>query len=137
MIYPGNVSIESGKEGVRHFWAMQNPPDAIFATEDFTALGVMGELKERNIKIPDEFGVVGFANELFGEHITPTLSTVDQQTIQMGRSALTLLVDVIEKKKEIDGQRQQKVVLEPLFICRDSSQKRRDAEQEARLEYKH
>lgn len=124
MIYPGNVSIESGKEGVRHFWAMQNPPDAIFATEDFTALGAIGELKERQIKIPDEVGVVGFANELFGEYITPRLSTVDQQTIQMGKSALSLLVELIEKK-EIDGHRQQKVVLEPLFICRDSSQKSR------------
>jgi len=46
---------------------------------------------------------IGFANELFGGHITPRLSTVDQQTIQMGKSALQLLVDLIEKK-EINGQ---------------------------------
>jgi LacI family transcriptional regulator len=36
-------------------------------------------LKEKKIKIPGEFGVIGFANENFGEHITPSLSTVDQQ----------------------------------------------------------
>ena len=124
LIYHGNVSIESGKEGVRHFLGMKNPPDAIFATEDFTALGVIGELKERKIKIPDQMGVIGFANELFGEHITPRLSTVDQQTIQMGKSALQLLVDLIEKK-EINGHRQQKIVLEPLLICRDSSERNR------------
>jgi LacI family transcriptional regulator len=120
LIYNGNISIESGKEGVRHFWSMSNPPDAIFATEDFTALGAIGELKERNIKIPAEVGIIGFANELFGEYITPRLSTVDQQTIQMGKSALELLVDLVEKK-EINGHRQQKIVLEPLLICRDSS----------------
>src|SRR6185369_12965201 len=120
----GNISIESGKEGVRHFWSMQNPPDAIFATEDFTALGAIGELKQRNIKIPDEVGIIGFANELFGDHITPRLSTVDQQTIQMGKSALHLLVDLIEKK-ETTGHRQQKVVLEPLLIGRDSTEKRK------------
>ena len=56
LIYTGNISIESGKEGVRHFWSLPNPPDAIFATEDFTALGAMGELKERKIKIPGEVG---------------------------------------------------------------------------------
>ncbi len=123
LIYAGNISIESGREGVRHFWDRQNePPDAIFATEDFTALGVIGELKERKINIPNEVGVIGFANELFGEHITPRLSTVDQQTIQMGKSALNLLVDLVEKK-EIASHRQQKVVLEPLLICRDSSKK--------------
>lgn len=124
LIYPGNISIESGKEGVCHFWSMENPPDAIFATEDFTALGVIGELKERKIKIPEEVGVIGFANELFGNHITPRLSTVDQQTIQMGKSALNLLVDLIEKK-ENKRPTQQKIILEPLLICRDSSKKKR------------
>jgi LacI family transcriptional regulator len=122
LIYNGNISIQSGREGVRHFWSMPHPPDAIFATEDFTALGAISELKEKKIKIPEQVGVIGFANELFGEHITPSLSTVDQQTIQMGRSALNLLVDLIEKK-ETSRHRQQKVVLEPLLICRESSGK--------------
>jgi LacI family transcriptional regulator len=124
LIYSGNISIESGKDGVRHFWNMPDHPDAIFAAEDFTALGAMGELKERRIRIPEEVGLVGFANELFGEYITPRLSTVDQQTIQMGKSALSLLVDLIEKK-ETTGHRQQKVVLEPLLISRDSTEKAR------------
>jgi LacI family transcriptional regulator len=120
LIYNGNISIESGREGTRHLLSLTNPPDAIFATEDFTALGVIKELKEKGIKIPEEFGVVGFANELFGEHITPTLSTVDQQTIGMGRSALNLLLAIIEKR-DIDHHIKQKIVLEPVLICRDSS----------------
>ncbi|MEI9912157.1 MAG: substrate-binding domain-containing protein [Bacteroidota bacterium] len=94
---------------------MPDPPDAVFAAEDFTALGVIKVLKERNIKIPEEFGVVGFANEMFGEHISPTLSTVGQQTIQMGKSALNLLLEIIENKdqKERVGQ---KIILEPQFF---------------------
>lgn len=122
LIYHGNISIESGREGVQHFWKSSNPPDAVFATEDFTALGVISELKERKIKIPGQVGVIGFANEQFGKHITPSLSTVDQQTIQMGKSALNLLVDLIEKK-EVNHRRQQKIVLEPLLIARESSER--------------
>lgn len=120
LIYHGNVSIESGKEGSQYFLSLPDPPDAIFATEDFTALGVIKELKERNIRIPEDFGVIGFANEQFGEHITPTLSTVDQQTIQMGRSALNLLLDLVNKRGEA-GLSEQKIVLEPILICRHSS----------------
>ncbi len=123
-IYYGNVSIESGREGASYFLSMANPPDAIFATEDFTALGAMKELKEREIKIPEEFGIIGFANEQFGEHITPTLSSVDQQTIQMGKSALNLLIDLIGKREGMGGSRQ-KVVLEPVLICRDSTDRKR------------
>jgi len=118
LIYPGNISIESGRNGASHLLSLPDPPDAIFATEDFTALGVIKELKARTIKIPEQFGVVGFANELFGEHITPTLSTVDQQTIQMGKSALTLLINIISKKER---SAKQKIVLEPVLICRESS----------------
>ena len=120
LIYEGNISIESGRNGTKHLLSLRNPPDAIFATEDFTALGVLKELKERGIEIPKQFGVIGFANELFGEHITPTLSTVDQQTIQMGRSALNLLLNIIEKKG-IESHAKKKVVLDPLLICRESS----------------
>lgn len=122
LIYYGNVSIESGKKGAQYFLSLPDPPDAIFATEDFTALGVIKELKERNIRIPEDFGVIGFANEQFGEHITPTLSTVDQQTIQMGRSALSLLLDLINNRGD-SGLQGQRIVLEPLLICRDSSDK--------------
>jgi len=126
LICSGNISIESGREGTQHLLSLTNPPDAIFATEDFTALGVIKELKERGMKIPEEFGVVGFANEMFGEHITPTLSTVDQQTIGMGRSALNLLLDIIERTG-VDHQIKQKIVLEPLLICRDSSNRKKFA----------
>ena len=83
----------------------------------------MKELKERGIKVPDEFGVIGFANEQFGEHITPTLSTVDQQTIHMGRSAITLLMNQIEKPGDA-AAKSEIIVLEPLLICRDSSQRK-------------
>lgn len=120
LVYHGNVSIDSGREGVRQFWTLPEPPDAIFATEDFTALGAITELKAKKIRIPEDVGVIGFANEQFGEHITPRLSTVDQQTIQMGKSALTLLVDLIGRKEAAKGG-QQKVVLEPLLIFRDST----------------
>ena len=118
LIYPGNISIESGKTGTEYFLSLSNPPDAIFAAEDFTALGTMSKLKERHILIPGEMGIVGFANELFGEHITPSLSTVDQQTIRMGKSALNLLVDIMEKKEKHINQ---KIVLDPLLIVRQSS----------------
>jgi LacI family transcriptional regulator len=118
LIYPGNISIKSGNAGADHFLSLSNTPDAIFAAEDFTALGAISKLKEKGINIPGEMGVIGFANEFFGEYITPSLSTVDQQTIKMGKSAIELLVDIIEKKEK---HVQQKVMLDPLLIVRQSS----------------
>src|SRR6186997_2511193 len=62
LIYPGNISIESGKTGTEYFLSLSDPPDAIFAAEDFTALGAISKLKERNIGIPEQMGIIGFAN---------------------------------------------------------------------------
>lgn len=123
LIYVGNISIESGKEAVKYFFEKPNPPDAIFAVEDFTALGALKELKERNIKIPDEVGLIGFANEHFGEHITPALSTIDQQTVLMGKESIKLLLELISGK-ENNKPKHRKIILEPIPIFRKSSMKK-------------
>ena len=122
LIYQGNLSIESGRAAVDYFFQLNKIPDAVFASEDYTALGVIKGLKERKIKMPEEFGVIGFANESFGEHITPSLSSVDQQTVQMGKEALGLLMKLIEVKEgSMHSDLQEKIVLEPLMYLRESS----------------
>lgn len=129
LIYQGNISIEAGKAAVDYFFGLDEIPDAVFAVEDYTALGVIKGLKERKIKIPDEFGVIGFANENFGEHITPSLSSVDQQTVEMGKAAMGLLMDIIAKN---EGNNEivlrEKIVLEPLFYFRESSKGKKPTE---------
>jgi len=119
LIYNGDVSIEAGRLAIAHFSKMNNPPDAVFAVEDFTALGAIKELKAQNIKIPEDFGVIGFANEGFGEHITPTLSTIDQQTVQMGMNSFDLLLKLMNN--ETAGLTEQQFVLEPIPVLRESS----------------
>ena len=123
LIYVGNISIESGKEAVKYFFEKPNPPDAIFAVEDFTALGALKELKDRNIKIPDEVGLIGFANEHFGEHITPALSTIDQQTVLMGKESIKLLLELISGNEK-NKPKHSKIILEPIPIFRKSSMKK-------------
>lgn len=119
LIYPGKISIQSGKEAVQHFLKSNHPPDAIFAVEDFTALGAIKALKENGIRIPQDFGIVGFADELFGEHITPSLTTFNQKTVEMGEASFELLLNIIDKKKV----KQPRIILDPKMIIRGSSVK--------------
>ena len=121
LIYNGDISIDAGKEGVKYFLNLDEKPDAIFAVEDFTALGALKELKAVSIKVPAQFGVIGFCNDLFGEHISPSLSTIDQKTVQMGEEAFKLIHEIILKKG--DQINIQKRVLTPALIIRDSSKR--------------
>lgn len=122
LIYNGNVSINAGKEAMNYFLQLKNRPDAVFAVEDFTALGVIKAAKEMKINIPKELGVIGFANEAFDEHITPSLSSIDQQTILMGKEAFRLLLDLINDKN-INHVKKRNIILEPLPKFRESSQR--------------
>ena len=121
LIFTGNISIEKGREAADYFVQMNRPPDAVFAVEDFSALGLMKRLKELKIKIPGEMGIIGFANEDFDDHITPTLSSIDQQTIQMGREAFRLLVEIIQEGTTL--VKAKKIVLDPVPVFRESSLK--------------
>lgn len=121
-IYAGDISIEAGKAATEYFFNLMEVPDAVFAVEDFTALGVIKGLKERKIKIPAAFGVIGFANESFDEYITPALSSVDQQTVQMGKEAFSLLINMIKiKEGKLNVVLNEQIVLEPVLCFRESS----------------
>ncbi|MBB1282742.1 LacI family DNA-binding transcriptional regulator [Flavisolibacter sp. BT320] len=122
-ITEGGISIESGKRCMQQLLALETPPDGVFAVEDFTALGAMQAIKEANLRIPEEVALIGFANEAFGAYITPSLSTVDQQTIRMGEEAAKLFFDHVEKA-DFYTSAPAKKVLEPVLVYRQSSLKK-------------
>ncbi|MBC7829578.1 MAG: LacI family DNA-binding transcriptional regulator [Chitinophagaceae bacterium] len=120
LIVYGKVSIDSGKECMKKLLEGSQRPDGVFAVEDFTALGAMQAIKNANKKMPEEIAIIGFANEAFGEYLTPSLSTVNQQTIRMGEEAARLFFEGLDKMN-LYKTKSRKLVLEPEVICRQSS----------------
>ncbi len=118
----GKVTIDSGRACMNRLLSGKAQPDGVFAVEDFTALGAMQSIKAAGRKIPDEIALIGFANEAFGEYISPSLSTVDQQTIRMGEEAAKLFFKLSANNTfyKVDPV---KKMLEPELIFRDSSLK--------------
>ncbi len=122
LIAYGDVSLASGQLCTEHLLSQPNPPDAIFAVEDFTAMGAIQQLKSLGIAVPQQFGVIGFANEAFSAYITPSLSTIDQQTKKMGETAAGLFLDMIEQGNKMNEDHI--VILGPVLIERGSSMRR-------------
>lgn len=123
LIIYGKVSIDSGRECMQKLLQLPNPPDAVFAVEDYTALGAMQVTKEKHLKIPGEMGFVGFANESFSQYITPGLSSIDQQNIRMGEDAAKLFMELSSKDYD-ENSTPNKIVLDPILIVRESSQRK-------------
>jgi DNA-binding LacI/PurR family transcriptional regulator len=81
---------ERGKTAALSLLGLPNRPDAIFTVSDHQSLGVLDAAAILNIHIPTELGVFGFADESFTQLVTPSLSTIDQHSLEIGRKAAEL-----------------------------------------------
>ncbi|WP_163399308.1 LacI family DNA-binding transcriptional regulator [Flavobacterium fluviatile] len=112
-------SVEAGKNAITILLELETPPDAIFSSSDFAALGAIQELKERNINIPQEFCVAGFSNEPFTKFMELSITSVDQSPLEMGRMSARVFLEQVGKTDTIKIEK--KVVLAPELHIRKSS----------------
>jgi LacI family transcriptional regulator len=73
---------------------MDRAPDltAIFVANDQMAAGAMRTLRDRGRAIPGDVSIVGFDDVFLALYLTPTLTTVRQPLVAMGRAAANLLL---------------------------------------------
>ena len=85
IIYENAIVRETGREAALK--AIDAGCDALYCAGDFSALGAIDALKERGLRVPEDFGVVGTANESFTELMSPSLSSLGQHPFEMGQAA--------------------------------------------------
>lgn len=72
-------------------------PDAVFAFDDMMAAACMQILKKGGYKIPGDVAVCGFSNSLLASYTEPGLTTVEQEGTEIGRVAVEMLLERIDK----------------------------------------
>ena len=96
-------------------------PDAFVCVNDLVALGVINYLEQKNIKVPEDIGVIGFTETKMATFMHPKLSSVKQPTFEMGKSAAEILLKLINNEKVSE----QTVVLNGSLNIRQSSLKQK------------
>lgn len=86
----------------------------IVCASDLIASGVISEIKKYGLKIPEDISVIGFDDLPISNQLNPPLTTIRQDRIDLGKSAL-LLLDGLMNNVTIS-----KLLLRPKFIQRDS-----------------
>jgi DNA-binding LacI/PurR family transcriptional regulator len=99
------LSKEKAFEVAMELLTFKEPPDAFFTVSDHQSLGVLHAAESLNIKIPEQLGIFGFANEAFTELIKPSLSSVDQKSKELGRHAANVYFEKILKYKTGKGNK--------------------------------
>jgi len=93
-----------------------NTKTLCFCYNDRIALGLLKGLKENNIEIPNQVGILGFDNDQYTEFTSPALSTISQSEEILGQMAVETLYDHIQKKKGIKNK-----TVKTKFIQREST----------------
>jgi DNA-binding LacI/PurR family transcriptional regulator len=90
--------------------------EAVFAFNDMMAIGAYKAAQERGLEIGKDISIIGYDNLELSKYITPTLTTVNQPSYELGLKAAGLLIDHLENKSELP-----KVIeMEPTLIVRQS-----------------
>jgi LacI family transcriptional regulator len=117
LVVHSNFRIDSGQEAALRLLDLPQPPTAIFAFNDSMAIGAMQAARVRGLRLPDDLSVVGFDDTSDAEITVPSLTTVRQPLAEMGRTAVSLLLRQLEKRR-FEPLR---VELETKLIVRDST----------------
>jgi LacI family gluconate utilization system Gnt-I transcriptional repressor len=73
--------------------------DAVFCVNDDLALGVLFECQRRRISVPLDLAIVGFNDLEFMASAVPSLTSVRTNRYEMGRHAVTMVIDAIEGRR--------------------------------------
>ena len=96
--------------------ALPEPPTAIFAANDVTAMSVISAANARGLSVPDDVSVVGFDDIPDATLSCPPLTTVRQPLQDMGEAAMRMLLEILEGKEHV-----QHVRMDTEFIVRAST----------------
>ncbi|PZX51348.1 LacI family DNA-binding transcriptional regulator [Algoriphagus chordae] len=97
---------------------MENRPDGVFCMIDPVAIDILTSWKAMGIKVPTDMALAGFTNNPTAAVVEPPLTTVAQPGYEMGKLAVTHLLD------QLDGQASDdpiSIVLETTLVPRQST----------------
>ena len=76
--------------------SLPTPPNAFFAINDDTAIGILYTVKRHGLRVPDDVSICGFTNGYRAIACDPMLTTVEQRGKRVGEEAANILIQQVE-----------------------------------------
>lgn len=117
LVYYGTFFQPDGYAGTDALLNLEQPPTAIFASNDVMAMGAMDAVRSRGLRVPDDISIIGFDDIPQSGLVRPALTTVRQPLKQMGSLSAQILIDKL-KDPDVEVSR---VELPTELVVRDST----------------
>jgi LacI family transcriptional regulator len=97
LIVEGNHRMDGGMRALVEFDSLSNRPTAVLCSNDMTAIGVMREAYDQDVKIPNDLSVIGFDDIRLAEFTIPPLTTVQMSQTELARIAFQALLSEVQR----------------------------------------
>ena len=115
-------SRDRGAEAMGRLLQLETRPDGVFCYNDPLAMGAIDRILEAGLRVPEDIAVIGCGNLHYDSSLRVALSSIDQQSRQMGERAAKLVLQLVESKTPL---RPRNIVLESKVVPRLSTQRTR------------
>lgn len=88
----GDHTLDGGRDAMNQLLTLHDQPTAIMCSNDLTAIGVQHALFEANLKVPDDFSLIGFDDVHLAEYTIPPLTTVRMSCKDLAQAAVASLI---------------------------------------------
>lgn len=95
----GDNSFSSGFSATKSLMSLAVPPTAIFACNDEMALGAESVLYKMGMQIPENISLIGFDDIPLVSELSVPLTTIKQPVEDIGSIAVSLFIQLAEKKE--------------------------------------
>ncbi len=113
-------SIHGGYIAGKKLINLEEKPDAVFATSDLIAIGIMDAMKDFGLAVPDDIAIIGFDNIQMSSIVEPKLTTVAKPLHKMGVVGARLLFDIMEGDHEDKERLSGEILLQSKLKIRKS-----------------
>jgi LacI family transcriptional regulator len=117
-------TIEEGAILAEEMFSPSKRADAVFSISDEILIGVHQYCKAKQLRIPEDVGMVGFSDSTYASIIDPSLSSVYQPGHEMGKLAVQRLLTLIRAEEDDMVLVPENYVLKTKLVIRKSSMRR-------------
>jgi DNA-binding LacI/PurR family transcriptional regulator len=117
-VVAGADGLEGGRQAARELLASGFRPTAILCVNDIMAVGVLRELRDRGIRVPEDVSVTGFDNIRLAEFCSPALTTVHIPRELIGR---TIFENLIAANQAGPDAGSRDTLIDPELVVREST----------------
>jgi DNA-binding LacI/PurR family transcriptional regulator len=98
-IIEGDHTLNGGHDAMQKMLALPKWPTAMMCSNDMTAIGVQHALFEANLKVPDDFSLIGFDDIHLAEYTIPPLTTVGMSCKDLALKAVGSLLSHLQPQR--------------------------------------